>query len=96
MHLEQLEAQFGKKPEITERFKKKEEYKDEEDHRAEDKDEGEGSKRVDFRKIDKEVQKQSLDARLEVVHTQVWPVDFNYSLRRRSDSLDTEGFSSLF
>ena len=71
-YLEQLETQFGVKPEITERFKKKEE--NEKVHEEEDdyEEEGQGRGLVDFRKIEREMQKQSLDARLEVVHTQVF------------------------
>eukprot|EP00026_Physarum_polycephalum_P001423 Phypoly_transcript_01424.p1 GENE.Phypoly_transcript_01424~~Phypoly_transcript_01424.p1 ORF type:complete len:1064 (+),score=194.19 Phypoly_transcript_01424:231-3194(+) len=90
-YLEQLEAKFGKKPEITERFKKKDERSERE---YQEEEEGEEERAmVDRRKLEREIKKQSLDARLEVVHTQVWPVDFNYSLRKRTDSLDSEGIS---
>lgn len=98
-YLEQLEAQYGKKPLITEKFKKRDRDK-KSTGKESNEDEGEDSEediaiarreREDFRSIAKQMKEQSLDARLDIVHTQVWPVDFNYSLRRRTDSLDTEG-----
>eukprot|EP01113_Clastostelium_recurvatum_P046374 TRINITY_DN811_c0_g1_i3.p1 TRINITY_DN811_c0_g1~~TRINITY_DN811_c0_g1_i3.p1 ORF type:complete len:1573 (-),score=491.09 TRINITY_DN811_c0_g1_i3:31-4749(-) len=78
--LENLEAQFGKRPEPPPKAKKE----DDKDAKA-DEDEDEG--RVDHRKMKADVRKRSVETRLDLIEQEVWPVDPNYSLRNKEGSL---------
>lgn len=95
-HLETLEAKFGTKPVVEKRNKKDEDDNYDEDGETKNKsnnkkEEGEKTQFSSNKQYNKHLQMQSLNARLDVIHSEVWPVDFKYSLRRRADTLETEG-----
>lgn len=97
-YLESLEALHGSKPAVGKRNTNDSTFTDNDEYDDDGKSHNTGGISIDSGKefesnkqYNKFLQQQAINVKLDTIHSEVWPVDFKYSLRKRSDTLETEG-----